>query len=194
MRGLTATPRQHAPGAGGAFSPRRCCPWSCSPQRAQVARPARAWPGGDPRALPPRPPASSDRRAQALASSQCMRNHGISDFPDPDAEGQVNNPQLEEARNTVAEAEEACKDLSPEGDGGSTKDQAAALERALAYSQCMRDHGISGFPDPAYSNGGVVIPKNGKYDPLDPAVQQAHAALPAAPNPAHTPPTDAARG
>jgi hypothetical protein len=37
--------------------------------------------------------------------------------------------------NTVAEAEEACKDLAPERDGGSTKDQAAALERALAYSQ-----------------------------------------------------------
>jgi hypothetical protein len=124
----------------------------------------------------PTPSASSDLRTQALAYSQCMRNHGISDFPDPDAEGQVNDPQLEEARNTVAEAEEACKDLAPEGDGGSTKDQAAALERALAYSQCMRDHGISGFPDPAYSDGGWVIPRNGKYDPLDPAVQEADAA------------------
>jgi hypothetical protein len=137
--------------------------------------------------------ASSDGRTQALAYSQCMRDHGISDFPDP-PEGQVNNPQLEEARSTVAEAEEACKDLSPEGDGGSTKDQAAALERALAYSQCMRDHGISGFPDPAYSNGGVVIPKNGKYDPLDPAVQQADAACLDALNPAHTSPTEAPGG
>jgi hypothetical protein len=40
----------------------------------------------------------------------------------------------------------------------------------------MRDHGISGFPDPAYSDGGWVIPRNGKYDPLDPAVQEADAA------------------
>jgi hypothetical protein len=123
-----------------------------------------------------------------------MRDHGISDFPDPDADGQVNDPQLEEARNTVAEAEEACKDLSPEGDGGSTKDQAAAQERALAYSQCMRDHGISGFPDPAYSNGQLVIPKNGKYDPLDPAVQEADAACLDALNHAHTSPTEAPGG
>jgi hypothetical protein len=38
----------------------------------------------------------------------------------------------------------------------------------------MRDHGISGFPDPQPDpSGGWVIPKNGKYDPLDPAVQRA---------------------
>jgi hypothetical protein len=40
--------------------------------------------------------ASGDRRTQALAYSQCMRDHGISDFPDPDAEGSVDDPQLDE--------------------------------------------------------------------------------------------------
>ncbi len=116
-------------------------------------------------------------QANALAYSQCMRDHGITDFPDPDANGQVNNPHLEEASGVVAEAQKACQDLLPDGesgDGTSNGGQAAREDAMLAYSQCMRDHGVSGFPDPVPdSGGGWIIPKNGEYDPLDPAVQAA---------------------
>jgi hypothetical protein len=102
-----------------------------------------------------------------------MRDHGVPDFPDPDANGAVNEPQLEEPSGVVSQAEDACEDLSPEGEPADGGGQAAKAEVALAYAQCMRDHGISGFPDPEYSGGGWVIPKNGEYDPLDPAVRQA---------------------
>jgi hypothetical protein len=117
---------------------------------------------------------SGDPRDAALAYSQCMRDHGVSDFPDPDAAGAVNDPQLEEASDVVAEAQDACEDLLPEesGPGGSAGQKGE--DSILAYSQCMRDHGISGFPDPQPDpGGGWVIPKNGEFDPLDPAVQRA---------------------
>jgi hypothetical protein len=118
---------------------------------------------------------SGDPGDAALAYSQCMRDHGVSDFPDPDADGQVNNPQLNDPSDVVAQAEDACQDLSPEGNAadGVGKDPS----KVLAYSQCMRDHGISGFPDPQPDpGGGWVIPRNGEFDPRDPRVKQADAA------------------
>jgi hypothetical protein len=127
--------------------------------------------GGGSSSTPSASPAGDPRDA-ALAYSQCMREHGVSDFPDPDAAGAVNNPQLKEASDVLAEAQKACRDLSPEG--GAADGVGRDSSRVLAYSQCMRDHGISGFPDPQPDpSGGWVIPKNGKYDPLDPAVQRA---------------------
>jgi hypothetical protein len=103
-----------------------------------------------------------------------MRDHGVSDFPDPDANGAVNDPQLEESSAVVSQAQNACEDLSPEGEPADPGQQAAKAESALAYAQCMRDHGISDFPDPVPDpGGGWVIPKNGKFNPLDPAVRRA---------------------
>jgi hypothetical protein len=117
--------------------------------------------------------APSDPSTAPLAYSRCMRDHGVPDFPDPDANGAVNDPQLEESSAVVAQAEDACEDLSPEGEPADGGNQAAAAEGVLAYAQCMRDHGISGFPDPVPDpGGGWVIPKNGKYDPRDPAVRR----------------------
>lgn len=139
--------------------------------------------------------ASADPRAAALAFSQCMRDHGITDFPDPDANGQVNDPHLEEATDAVAEAQKACQDMLPDGesgDGASNGGQAAREDAILAYSQCMRDHGISGFPDPVPDpGGGWIIPRNGEYDPLDPAVQAADEACLQSLRDADTSPTEA---
>ena len=39
----------------------------------------------------------------------------------------------------------------------SPEEQAEALERALAFAQCMRDQGVEDFPDPqADENGGIT--------------------------------------
>jgi len=88
-------------------------------------------------------------KASALAYSQCMRAHGIKDFPDPDANGDIrleagpgsdlgpDNPQFK-----VASA--ACKSLLP-NQGAPPKGVKAAN---LKYAKCMRGHGIKDFPDP----------------------------------------------
>jgi hypothetical protein len=120
------------------------------------------------------PSPSPSSGGSALAYSRCMRDHGVSDFPDPNSNGEINDPKLEEPSDVVAKAQDACEDLAPEGEPADSGKQAAATEKVLAYSQCMRDHGISGFPDPVPDpGGGWIIPKNGAYDPRDPAVKQA---------------------
>jgi hypothetical protein len=109
--------------------------------------------------------------AGLLAYSQCMRSHGVPDFPDPvgnnlriqagpGSDLDFNSPQM------VA-AQKACKSLQPAGktDAAAT---AAAKEQALKHSQCMRSHGVPTFPDPIFSDDGGVQIKISGIDPKSP--------------------------
>jgi hypothetical protein len=125
------------------------------------------------------PSVDPDEALQAFA--ECMREHGIEDFPDPtiDEDGgiQFQGPGPGDVdRPTLDAAMQACEDLLPEGagpgeDGPSAEEQAALEDALLAYAQCMRDHGIY-FPDPEFADGGV-IQSGGNVDPSDPEFQDA---------------------
>ena len=89
---------------------------------------------------------------KAVRFAECMRNNGLSDFPDPDANGDfaygVGSPAAFE------KAVEACKDLQPPGSLSaerSPKEQTASLR----FAQCMRANGVKDFPDPA--NGEPLV-------------------------------------
>ena len=74
-----------------------------------------------PKALSPAQQAAA--RAQALAYARCMRAHGISDFPDPNAQGGIAlSPQpggdLEPNNPRFQAANQACQHYQP-GKGGS---------------------------------------------------------------------------
>ncbi|MBI4305508.1 MAG: hypothetical protein HY678_04235 [Chloroflexi bacterium] len=97
-----------------------------------------------------------------LAYSKCMRDHGISNFPDPSSSGGLaidastlgvppDSPQFQSA-------DEACKQYMPNA-GEPQAPPPEVREAALKYSQCMRDHGISNFPDPLPS-GGLAVDGN----------------------------------
>jgi hypothetical protein len=106
-----------------------------------------------------------------LAYSRCMRAHGIKAFPDPNAQGEL---ALNEGPGTGIDpkspqfkaADNACKSLLPPRKTLSPAQQAAAKAQALKYSQCMRAHGISDFPDPD-SQGNFQVQGNAGSD-LDP--------------------------
>ena len=54
--------------------------------------------------------------------------------------------------------------------------RAGRLAAALAFSRCMRAHGITGFPDPD-SQGNFALPKSGpgtKFDPKSPQFKAAN--------------------
>ena len=77
--------------------------------------------------LPPQkalsPAQQAAARAQALAYARCMRAHGISDFPDPNAQGGIAlSPQpggdLEPNNPRFQAANQACQHYQP-GKGGS---------------------------------------------------------------------------
>lgn len=103
---------------------------------------------------------------KALAYAQCIRAHGIPNYPDPNSKGQFvvqngsSNP-LPDVSNAVRDAAtKACQKLlppslaqgPPQGSQG-----AAAANQGLKFAACMRSHGEPDFPDPA-SNGSFTLP------------------------------------
>jgi hypothetical protein len=85
--------------------------------------------------------------------AECIRAHGVSDFPDPDAKNDFNYG-VSVSKAVWTQATTACKDLQPPGTLSgkrTTKQQSASLRLA----QCVRDHGVKDFPDPV--NGEPVV-------------------------------------
>lgn len=119
---------------------------------------------------------SGSPRDRALAYSQCMRGHGIADFPDPDSNGDLRleahpGSDLDPKSVRFKAAQQACKSLEPTG---SPQDQASARAHALQYSKCMRDHGIKDFPDPNPQGGiQISVAPGGDLDPNSPLFKAA---------------------
>jgi hypothetical protein len=90
----------------------------------------------------------------AVKFAECMRDNGVSEFPDPDAsggltiDGVVNGSSLDPSTPAWKEAIGACKDLQPPGFTG-TEASPEEQEVRLEFAQCMRDNGVEDFPDPA---------------------------------------------
>ena len=88
----------------------------------------------------------ADTKAKAVKFAECVRGHGVGDFPDPDATGDFAYG-VSVAPEVFTQAVEACKDLQPPGSLSSTrtpKQQSAALR----FAACMRRNGVGDFPDP----------------------------------------------
>lgn len=103
---------------------------------------------------------------QMVAFSQCMRTHGVPEFPEPtegkllirssDRNGHLTgvNPQSSQFQA----AQKACAKFAPNGGKPpSPAEQAKMQEAALKFSQCMRTHGVPSFPDPEFSHGGGAV-------------------------------------
>ena len=93
--------------------------------------------------------ASADRADSALKFSQCMRDQGLTWFPDPKPNGggmQLAIPKGSD-KQKVDKAMEACKKYAP-GGGEKREMSPEDLEEARKVSQCMRDNGVKDFPDP----------------------------------------------
>jgi hypothetical protein len=114
---------------------------------------------------------------QMLAYSQCMRAHGVTDFPDPNASGnvQVAPGSLNDPMNSPQEqtAENECRHLLPGGGTSGSVDQ-QKVDQLLKLAQCMRANGVPNFPDPTVSGGNVTL--NGSFAFNSPQFQKAERA------------------
>ncbi|MBO2461007.1 hypothetical protein [Actinomadura violacea] len=122
--------------------------------------------------------ASDDAKMRKFA--QCMRDNGV-DMQDP-KDGRVEirasakpsgggGPMRTDP--TIEAAQKKCAHLMPNG-GKPTKPSAAELAKMRSYSKCMRDHGITAFPDPN-PDGGMQV-RAGKGSGIDPQSQTFKAA------------------
>ena len=133
--------------------------------------------------------AGASTRAASLGYSECMRTHGVPNFPDPSpghgfqfSANSGINPQAPAFQS----ADRSCQKLLPGAGPGAGQASAATRAAMLRTSECMRRHGISGFPDPtsslpsnqdAYSViddiRGVVLAIPVNINPESPAFQHA---------------------
>jgi hypothetical protein len=113
---------------------------------------------------------SGSAAASGLGFPQCMRSHGVPNFPDPNANGKplaVDAQQLGVSDSLYLAAERACQHLLPTtgslqqlthqcllfGDCPQTLvRQLLTVERT--YAQCLRSHGLPNWPDPTISPKG----------------------------------------
>jgi hypothetical protein len=104
-------------------------------------------------------PATSQRSAQ-LAFARCMRSHGVPSYPDPTRSGLVKESlqRLGVSSSRFRSASAGCDHLLPNGGSGPGPAQIQQVRAlSLAYSQCVRSHGVPNFPDPA-SDGRIPDP------------------------------------
>jgi hypothetical protein len=117
-----------------------------------------------------------DMAEQALAYSECMRDNGIADFPDPDLDGEggmgLSLPEgLDPESEEFKAADEACADLQP-GPGEDATLDPEVYAALLEYSECMRENGIEDFPDPQ-PGGGIIMNGDMGFDPQSEEFQAA---------------------
>ncbi len=95
---------------------------------------------------------ASSHYPQFLKFSQCMRSHGVPNFPDPSSGGgiQINSSSgINPFSPAFKAAHATCRKLLPGGGpGGHGPASAQAKQQLLAISRCMRTHGVTNFPDP----------------------------------------------
>jgi hypothetical protein len=92
-------------------------------------------------------------RDKAVKFAECIRAHGVTDFPDPNEKNQFDYG-VSVTPAVWNKATTACKDLQPPGTLSSRrtpKQQSASLR----FAQCVRDNGVKDFPDPV--NGEPLI-------------------------------------
>jgi hypothetical protein len=97
-------------------------------------------------------PGSAGFTAELVKYAVCVREHGLSNFPDPNANDGF-AIHVDPSSPAWVAAQATCHKLMPGGGpparGSATHPSAQALASMLKVSQCMRRHGIHEFPDPA---------------------------------------------
>jgi len=105
-----------------------------------------------------------------LKLAECMRSHGVPDFPDPSSGGgggssiqqssngstssiTVDGHQLNVSGPAFQKAMQTCQRLQPQGPPISGAKLAQIQKGALKMAECMRTHGVPNFPDPKVSTG-----------------------------------------
>lgn len=100
--------------------------------------------------------AGSSPYQKALPFAQCMRSHGVPNYPDP-----LSNGNFGDISNSIqhspqyAGAKQTCTRLHPWNMVLSPHQQAQEMAQLLEYARCMRAHGVPNFPDPTETNNGI---------------------------------------
>jgi hypothetical protein len=131
--------------------------------------------------------APSKVMSAALAYANCMRSHGVPDFPDPNRQGEFQlrpSVRVENGRpapvgdllsNSPAftAAERACGSFGSAGRQVTAAHEEQAFQKELRAAACIRASGVPSYPDPKLVDGSIDLEFNGRFNPDSPAFQRA---------------------
>ena len=109
------------------------------------------------------PPTLRTMTNQGLAYAECMRSHGIQNYPDPTVQHSGHAVGLSDnvsaAIKNLPGYNSAAKTCQAKTHFGTISPAAmqAAMTNLVKFTDCMRSHGISNFPDPIEKNGGIQV-------------------------------------
>lgn len=89
----------------------------------------------------------------AVRFADCVRSHGVANFPDPSTSPHAFKSALGTNSPAVKSAAAACRHLLPRG---GRRNQSPAYSQSqiaamVAFARCIRSHGFPSFPDPTSS-------------------------------------------
>jgi hypothetical protein len=106
----------------------------------------------------------------AVAYSNCIRSHGVPDFPDPGSGGilpKTDAQRLGVSNSQLQAAQRACQHVLPTADSLQQQAQQcflagncpqALVQQILTagrkFARCMRSHGVPNWPDPSLDSEG----------------------------------------
>jgi hypothetical protein len=127
---------------------------AASRQEDAVSAPAGTGRGGD---------TSMSAHEKAVRFAECMRQNGVSQFPDPDASGTLtldgvaNGSSVDTNGPAWTQAINECKRMEPPGFTG-TEATPEQMSARLEFARCIRDNGVKDFPDP--TRDGPLVDTN----------------------------------
>lgn len=110
----------------------------------------------------------SQHKDAGLKLAQCMRSHGVPDFPDPQSGGgfgiqasagpsggtiSVDGHQISTSQPAFHRAMNECQKYQPQGPPISGAQLAKIRQGAIKMAACMRTHGVPNFADPRVTAG-----------------------------------------
>lgn len=97
---------------------------------------------------------------ELVAYSQCMRSHGVPNFPDPTSSEGIPKDKIPVGNPQLAAASNDCTRLMPAGGLGpqtTAQPTRTRLAAAVAFARCMHARGFPNFPDP--TSQGQLTPE-----------------------------------
>jgi hypothetical protein len=100
--------------------------------------------------------ATPNASSQGIKWADCIRSHGVPNFPDPNPDGSFNIPSSIAKSPAFQSTGQACASLRPHPNGRPPI-ISAQPPSYLANAKCMRKHGVPNLPDPTFGPGGPRI-------------------------------------
>jgi hypothetical protein len=118
-------------------------------------------------------PSGSGGASAGIKFADCMRSHGVQNFPDPGGGGGIQIPDgsgINPQSPAFQSAQNACRKLLPGGGPGRGQASEARKVELVKLAECMRAHGLTTFPDPSTSppslppsGGGIAFGTPGAF-------------------------------